>query len=130
MIGSKENCFCVNYANYFSRLIKPLNRYCSFNFYYNFVKRNNSRKNRTPLFTVQARCALNECPAKITIQRQVNESGEPNNYLTILFQGDVCHLVGDIQPRLITHDEKEKIQSEFIADSKLKSSTLYRKKNC
>ena len=33
VIGSKENCFSVNYANYFSRLKKPLNEYYSFNFY-------------------------------------------------------------------------------------------------
>ena len=71
---------------------------------------------------------MNECPVKITIQRQVNESGEPNNYLTVLFQGDLCYQVGDIQARRITHDEKENIQSAFIADSKLKPSTLYRKK--
>ena len=45
-----------------------------------------------------------------------------------MFQGDVCHLVGDIQVRRITHDEKENIQSAFTADSKLKPSTLYRKK--
>ena len=33
VIGSKENHFSVNCTNYFSRLIKPLNKYCSFNFY-------------------------------------------------------------------------------------------------
>ena len=49
---------------------------------------------------------MNECPVKITIHRQVNESGEPNNFLTVLFQGGVCHLVGDVQARRITHDEK------------------------
>ena len=54
---------------------------------------------------------------------QINESGEPNNYITVLFQGDVSHLAGDIQVRRITHDEKEKIQSECTADSKLKPST-------
>ena len=82
-----------------------------------------------PLFKVKARCAMNECPVKITIHRQVNESGEPNNFLTVLFQGDVCHPVGDIQARRITHDGKKKIQSEIIADSKLEPSTLYQK-NC
>ena len=85
VIGSKENCFSVNYTNYFCLLIKPLNEYCSFNFYYNFIKKNNSRKKRTPLFIVRARCAMTECPMKITIQLQVNESGEPNNYLTVFF---------------------------------------------
>ena len=71
---------------------------------------------------------MNKCPVKITIQWQVNESGESNNYLTVLFQGDVCHLVANIQVRRVTHHEKEKIQSEFTADFKLKPSTLYRKK--
>ena len=45
-----------------------------------------------------------------------------------MFQGDVCHLVANIQVRRITHHEKEKIQSEFTADFKLTPSTLYRKK--
>ena len=71
---------------------------------------------------------MNECPVKIKIQQQVNESGELNNFLNVLLQGDVCHIVGDIQARRITHDEKEKIQSEFTSDSKLKPSTLYWKK--
>ena len=47
----------------------------------------------------------------ITIQRQVNETWKLNNYLTVFIQGDACHLVADIQVRLITHDEKEKMQS-------------------
>ena len=71
---------------------------------------------------------MNECPMKSTIQRQLNESGEANNYLTGLFQGDICHTLGDIQARRINHNEKENIQSEFTADCKLKPSTLYRKK--
>ena len=110
VIGSKENCFSVNYANYFSRLKKPLNEYYSFNFYYNFIKNNNSRRKCTPLFTVKTRCAINECSVNITIQQQVNETWELNN-LTVFIQGGACHLVADIQVRLITHDEKEKMQS-------------------
>ena len=71
---------------------------------------------------------MNECLVKIRIQWQVNESGERNNYITVLSQGDVCHLLRDIQTRSITHDEKEKRQSEFLTDFKLKPSTLYQKK--
>ena len=78
---------------------------------------------------LKARCAMNECPVKITIQRQVNESGEPINNRTVLFQGDVYHIVGDIQARRITYDEKEKIRPEFTVDFKLKPSNLYQKKN-
>ena len=58
---------------------------------------------------------MNACSVNITIlilqQRQVNESWELNNYLTAFIQGDACHLVADIQIRLITHDEKEKMKS-------------------
>ena len=71
---------------------------------------------------------MNECLVKITIQRQVNESGEPNNNRTSLFQGDVYHIVGDVQARRITCGEKEKIRPEFTADFKLKPSNLYQKK--
>ena len=71
---------------------------------------------------------MNKCPTKSAIQRQVNENGEPNNYLTVLFEGDVYHIIGDIPARRITHDEKRKIQSEFTADSKLKPSMLYQRK--
>ena len=38
VIGSKENCFIVNYVNYFPRFIKRLSEYSSFNFCYNFIK--------------------------------------------------------------------------------------------
>ena len=57
------------------------------------------------------RRAINECSVNITILRQLNESWELNDYWTVFIQGDACHLVADIQVRLITHDEKEKMQS-------------------
>ena len=62
---------------------------------------------------------------KITIQRQVNKSGETENYLTVLLQDDEWLLVGDIQAERTIHDGKEKAQSEFTAEFKLKPSTLY-----
>ena len=54
---------------------------------------------------------MNGCFMNITIQQQVNESWELNNYLIVFIQGDACHLVADIQNWLITYDEKEKMQS-------------------
>ena len=45
-----------------------------------------------------------------------------------MFQGDLCHIIDEIQTRRITLDEKEKIQFEFTADSKLKPSNLHQKK--
>ena len=59
-------------------------------------KKNNTRKKRTPLSTVKAIYAMKECPVKITIQRQVNESGQSNNYQFFLFQGDIYHVADDI----------------------------------
>ena len=63
---------------------------------------------------------------KIINQWQVNKIGEIGNYITVSLQDDVFLLVGDIHASRMTHDEKEK-QSEFIADFKLKPSTLYEK---
>lgn len=45
-----------------------------------------------------------------------------------MFQGNVCHIVGDIQAPCITQYEKEKTQSKFSTDSKLQPSTLHQKK--
>ena len=39
VICSKEYSFSVNCANYFPRVIKPLNEYCSFNFTTTFSKK-------------------------------------------------------------------------------------------
>ena len=130
VIGSKENCFSVNYANYFSCLIKRLNEYYSFNFYYNFIKKNNGRRKRSPLFTVKRRCAMNECSVNITVQRQINLSWELNNSLTVFIQSDASYLVDGAQVQIIIHDEKKKMQSKFTSYSRFELSTLYRKKNC
>ena len=125
VISSKEHRWSINYANYFSRLIKPLNQYCCFNFYYNFVKKLIAEES-------VLRCSTLKPDVQWMDVREdynpVTSKWESSNYLTVLFQGDVCHLVGGIQARRITHNEKKKIQSQFIADSKLKPSTLYRKK--
>ena len=64
----------------------------------------------------------------ITIQWQVNESWDLNNYLTVFIQGDACHLVADIKVGLITHYENEKMQSKFTPYSRSKPSTSYQKK--
>ena len=61
---------------------------------------------------------------KTTIQWQANVSREPNNYWTVLFQGDICHLVEDIQARYSWWCGKR----YNLSDSKLKPSTLYWKK--
>ena len=75
------------------------------------LSKNNSRRKRPPLFTVKTACAMNEYYVNITIQRQVNESWELNNYLTVFILGDSCHLAANIRVRLITYNEKEKMQS-------------------
>ena len=45
---------------------------------------------------IKARFVVNECPLKMTIHWQINESGELNNQRPVLFQGHVCRIVGDI----------------------------------
>ena len=58
---------------------------------------------------------------KIIIQRQLNENGDTEKYfLTVFLQDDVWVLVRDIEPQRMVHDEKEKAQSEFTSEFKLK----------
>ena len=58
---------------------------------------------------------------KIIIQRQLNENGDTKNYfLTVFLQDDVWVLVRDIEPQRMVYDEKEKAQSEFTSEFKLK----------
>ena len=68
---------------------------------------------------------MDEWPMKITIQWQLNENGETKNYfLTVFLQDDVWVLVRDIEPQRLVA-EKEKAQSKFTWEFKLKTCTLY-----
>ena len=58
----------------------------------------------------------------ITMKITIQSSGK---YLNVLLQDDVCVLVVDIQAQRMIHDGKEKAQSEFTSQFKLKPSTLY-----
>ena len=56
---------------------------------------------------------------KITIQWQLNENGESENYfLTVFLKDDVWVLVRDIEPQRMVHDEKENAQSKFTSEFK------------
>ena len=58
---------------------------------------------------------------KITIQRQLNENGETENYfLTVFLQDYVWVLVRNIEPQRMVHDKKEKAQPGFTSEFKLK----------
>ena len=86
--------------------------------YYNFIELNNSRK-YIPLLTVRVRYSMDEWPMKITIQWQLNEKGESENYfLTVFLKDDVWVLVRDIEPQHMVHDEKENAQSKFTSEFK------------
>ena len=54
--------FGYNYTNVSADLLKKFNKYCSFKFIYNYVKRKNTRKWCLPPFTIKAQCMMDSCP--------------------------------------------------------------------
>ena len=47
-----ELAFGYDYTNVFGNLLAKFNKYCCFKMFYNYVKKKNSRKWRSPKFTV------------------------------------------------------------------------------
>ena len=75
--------FGYNYTNAFANLLKNFNKYCSFEFIYNHVKRQNTRKWRLPRFTDNAECMMDNCPVVAKIQQFYLDRIELENKLTI-----------------------------------------------
>uniref|UniRef100_A0A7M5UQC9 ubiquitinyl hydrolase 1 n=1 Tax=Clytia hemisphaerica TaxID=252671 RepID=A0A7M5UQC9_9CNID len=124
--GSKENKFAAGYTNYFADVLLKLNNCCSFKFVYNFVKKKDSRKKISPLFTVKAKCAMEGCPVKVTIQRYENSKG-PDEFLKVRFSGDIKHRRGDLKARKLSHKKKSELE-DYFKQSKSKPSIAYRDK--
>ena len=112
-----ELAFGYDYTNVFANLLAKFNKYCCFKFFYNYVKKKNSRKWRSPKFTVKVKCMMEGCPDENTLEEK----------LTIQFDGDIYHKLGDVKARKIIDNEKCNTYNLFQENTKLKPSTVYRK---
>ena len=108
-----ELAFGYDYTNVFANLLAKFNKYCCFKFFYNYVKKKNSRKWRSPKFTVKVKCMMEGCPDENTLEEK----------LTIQFDGDIYHKLGDVKARKIIYKERYNAYNSFQENTKLKPST-------
>ena len=115
-----------DYANFFSDLLAPFNQYCTFRFTYNHIKREGTRKQSEPFFHGKGNCAFHKdgCPFKFDIT--IKKPGD--NYMKVLFIGDIYHPGGRLKARKFTGKKKENIKEFFRKNPSGQPSKLWRDK--
>ena len=124
-----DKSFGHNYTNYFAEILKKLNPYCSFKFFYNHVRGLYSRKKSAPIFCVHpsyTKCMMEECHEEAAI-KQFAENNIPQKSLLITFNGDVKHRIGNLKARKIIDNKRETIDKQFEQNISLKPADVYRK---
>ena len=117
--------FGYDYTNVFANLLAKFNKYCCFKFFYNYVKKKNSRKWRSPKFTVKAKCMMEGCPVVAKVQQLFPDENTLEEKLTIQFGGDIYHKLGDVKARKIIDNRKYNAYNLFQENTKLEPSTVY-----
>ena len=125
--NNEELPFGYDYTNVFANLLAKFNKYCCFKFFYNYIKKKNSRKWRSPKFTVKANCIMEGYPVVAKAQQLFSNEETLEEKLTIQFDRDIYHKLGDVKARTIIDKEKYNAYNLFQENTKLKSSTVYRK---
>ena len=113
--------FGYNYTNAFNKTLSKYNKYCSFAFKYNHVRKRNSRKKSAPLYTVKAECTITGCPVTAAIK-----TFDKCDTLNIAFEG-ILHLIGECKARRRIDKEKEDLDLELGDNPNRKTLYLYNK---
>ena len=119
--------FGYDYTNLLANLLAKLNKYCCFRFFFNYVKKKNSRKWRSPKFSVKAKCMMKGYPVVVKVKQLLSHENTLEERLTIQFDGDIYHKLGDVIARKIIDKEKYNACNLFQENTKLKPSAVYRK---
>ena len=85
-----ELAFGYDYTNVFANLLAKFNKYCSFRFFYNYVKKKNLGKWRSPTFTVKAKCMMEGCPVVAKVQQSFSDENTLEEKSTM---GSICHFL-------------------------------------
>ena len=123
-----HKAFGYNYTNFFSDIIEKYNPFCFLKFTRNFIRPEDSRKQKAPKFTVEAACQMDGCPAKVTIQELACGKKNFQNIFTLNFQGNIKHKRGDLKARRLIDAKKTGIYSKFQNNLNLKPSNLFKGK--
>ena len=105
--------FGYNYTNFFIDIIKKYNTFCSLTFTRNFIRREDSRKQKSLKYTVKAACQMDGCPAKVTIQQLACVKNNFENIFTLTFQANINHKRGDLKARRLIDAKKLKFIQSF-----------------
>ena len=92
-----ELAFEYDYTNVFANLLAKFNKCCCFKFFYNYVKKKNSRKWTSPKFTVRAKCMMEGCPVVAKVQQLFSDENTLEEKLTIQIDGDIYPKLGDVK---------------------------------
>ena len=101
--------FGYNYTNFFSDTMKKYNPFSSLKFTRNFIRWEDSRKEKAPKFIVEAACQMDGCPAKITIQQLACRK----YIFNLTFQGNIKYKRGDLKAIRLTDAKKVKFILSF-----------------
>ena len=123
-----RRAFGYNYTNFFSDIIKKYNPFWSLTFTRSFIRREDSRKQKAPKFTVEAACQMDGCPAKVTIQQLACGKHNFENIFTLTFQGNIKHKRDDLKARRLIDAKKTEISSKFQNNLNIKPSNLFKEK--
>ena len=108
-----HKAFGYNYTNFFSDIIEKYNPFCFLKFTRNFIRPEDSRKQKAPKFTVEAACQMDGCPAKVTIQQLACGRNNFENIFTLTFQGNIKHKRGDLKARRLISAKKPILIQSF-----------------
>ena len=122
-----ELAFEYDLTNVLANLLAKFNKDYCFKFFYNYVKKKNSRKWKSPKFTVKVKCMKEGCPVVSKVQQLFSHENTLEEKLTIQLDGDIYHKLGDVKSRKIIDNEKYNTYNLFQENTKLKPSTVYRK---
>ena len=70
---------------------------------------------------------MEDCPLVAKVQQLFSDENTLEEKLTIQFDGDIYHKLGDVKARKIIDNEKYNAYNLFQENTKLKPSTVYRK---
>ena len=92
------------------------------------IRREDSRKQKAPKFTLEAACQMDGCPAKVTTQQLACCNNNFENIFTLIFQGNIKHRKGDLKARRLIDAKKTEISSKFQNNLNIKPSNLLKEK--
>ena len=109
----EELAFGYDYTSVFAKLLAKFNKCCCIKFFDDYVEKKNSRKWRSPKFTVKAKCMMEDNTVVEKVQQFFSDENTLGEKLTIQFDGDIYHKLGDVKARKIINKKNTRLTIFF-----------------